>query len=855
MAVDSISSPNSRSALVALAVLERARLTALAALLERELSADEMTSLRNHPEVNEVENVFVLAATTAADFRTALERNNLPVYRQLHERALSYLGKRLRSGDETAESTWLAVYERLASRLLADDPQGLVTLVDTVRDLPLQSAAARHRRTLFEGIALRRTEQYEAALTIYDSILADADLEPYLRARTLNSRAICYRLTGRLEEALAGYNSSLILWRQLGNKQYEGIVLMNIGIIAYELHQHDQAESHLRQAEIILEEIGAFHWLAVVHNELGLLHRDQGEWPLALAYFNKFIIQRRAEGADDHVGLGLNNIGEVYLFQGRLAEAANALREALASMATRLYRVDAWLHLGLVYQAQADSAQAKAAFIKALTLAQSINRREILPHAHYRLGALLYKLGERDEALTQFETAIDLVEAMRERLQEERIKISLLGKWQQIYEAAILYHLVEGDAANAFTWAERARARAFAEAVVTSEQSMVTAAEVQRQLPPDTAVLYYFTTGVLEQDLPLLQAILADNPLRHHLLTPPQTWLFKLTHTRLTAHQCTLDPNALISSSPRKEDRTRFWQETILSHLYNILLKPVREVLTLRHLIIVPHGPLHRLPFAALRATDGQPLVRSGGPYLSYSPSATMLLRHLRPLSKQTTTSQRSCLALGYNGSHLHHSEAEASHVAAVMEGEAWLGPVSKKERLQQVVPDYRWLHMACHGRFNAEKPLSSYLEIGQGERLTAEEILRSWHLSAELVTLSACQTGLNHILRGDEPMGLVRAFLSAGAKAILVTQWPVEDLPTFLFMRHFYGYLRRGEKPAAALHTAQIRLRTLRAHELRHLLADLTSLKSLTNWDSLSGEFRPFSHQRIWAAFALVEG
>jgi CHAT domain-containing protein len=205
----------------------------------------------------------------------------------------------------------------------------------------------------------------------------------------------------------------------------------------------------------------------------------------------------------------------------------------------------------------------------------------------------------------------------------------------------------------------------------------------------------------------------------------------------------------------------------------------------------------------------------------------------------------------------LRYTETEAQAVAQLMSGVAWIGPEPKRERLRADVARQRWLHFACHGRFNYDEPMESYLETGAGERLTAREILQDWRLpQTELVTLSACQTGVSRVLRSDEPMGLIRAFLYAGASAVLVTQWPVEDLPAFLLIRRFYGELQRGERASAALRAAQVWLRELTTAQARRVLSEWSRSVPVDEPDpfgNLSPEAQPFSHPRQWAAFVLV--
>jgi CHAT domain-containing protein/tetratricopeptide (TPR) repeat protein len=940
--------------LTALAVVGRADAAALAALLGDDgsgetaeaLAAGSLAALASHPDVQEQpvlwplacrpgqagtgDGWWVLSPDAASAILASLQRDDLPRYRLLHERAVAHLAGRLRTGEQAAEPVFLAVLDRLASRLLLEDPEGFAALIGSVRDVPLAAEAGRQLRRYFEGVALALSDRYGEALAVFDELLAEPGLDVQVRGRALNSRAIYCRITGRLEEALIGFQASLDLWRRLGNKLRQGLALLNLGIVAYELQEYDEAEDSLHQAARCFEEVGSSQWLASAQNELGLIYRDQGRWEEALACFNAATTQRRAEGAQDSLGRALNNIGEVLLFQSRLDEAAVAFREALAAMSTRVYAVDTHLNLGLVCQAAGDLPGARAAFQAALDLALTIGRRDILAQVHYRLGEALRRLGEDVAALAQFEAAAQVIEATREPLHKEELKISLLGRWQQVYEALVLHCLAIGRPDAAFAWSEHARARSFADAVGKTDPDLQSSIpdlhppppipQLQANLPADAALLCYFTTGVLDRDLPLLRALPTDSPLREHLLTPARTLLFVLTRDSLAVHECPLDPNAFASASPRRDDRSRFLAPAVLRRLHAALLEPLAPVsawpgdqarqpvlwpgtgtqevpvrvagdaLAAGRLYLVPHGPLHHVPFGALTDRNGQPLLRTGGPSLAYAPSATVLAMHwlhhgLAP--RRQGAPRRPCLAVGHDGAQsgrapcapvpaqgrqpvpcawpqdrladrpgdrLRHTEAEATFVASLTGGESWVGPQPKKERLRLAAGDARWLHFACHGQFNHESPLDSYLETGAGERLTALEVMRDWRLQAELVTLSACQTGVSRVLRGDEPMGLVRAFLYAGARAVLVSQWPVEDLPTFLLMQCFYGELQRAEgtNPAAALQTAQVWLRELTAARTRELLAGLPG----GGPDPLSGlppDVCPFAHPRYWAAFILV--
>ena len=120
-------------------------------------------------------------------------------------------------------------------------------------------------------------------------------------------------------------------------------------------------------------------------------------------------------------------------------------------------------------------------------------------------------------------------------------------------------------------------------------------------------------------------------------------------------------------------------------------------------------------------------------------------------------------------------------------------------------------VHLACHARFRTDNPVFSALHLHDGP-LTAG-LAESLELRAGIVVLSACETGLAEQGSGDEMVGLVRAFLVAGAARVLASLWPVDDAVTAVFMASFYGALGRGQTPAAALQQAQAQLRQQHPH------------------------------------------
>ncbi len=793
----------------------------------------------------------------ARQLLTQLENKDATTYRQLHENVLRAFADSLRRGDLSHEPAFAAAFERLADRLLKDDPERLAAVVAEMQRLPGTAVSTQHTIAFFEAVALRKAEKYNQALAAFDALLNAPDVEERLRGRLLNSRAICYRLLGRLEDALNGYAQSLALWQRVGDRLNSGKVLLNMGIVAYQLQDYATAEARLGTAASLFVEEGSAQWSAAAHNELGLVLRDQGKWEEALVAFAHLVEQRRLEGAQDAVGRGLNNMGEVFLLQGQLEAALTTFQEALALMTTRVYRVDTYLHLGLAYQALGKHTAAQEAYEQALTIALDIGRRDVLATIYLHLGESLERQKDYDAALLQWETAVTIIETSRDPMHDESLKISFLGRWQQLFERLVLLCVKLGRDAAAFAWAERARARAYAEAVLTDQADVVNATAVQNYLNPNAHLLCYFTTGVLAQDAPMLSILSSDNPLRDLLRVPGHTLLFAIDQTGLKAMDCGIDPNLLVSSSPRSNVVEQFWHIPTSKQLYTLLMQPTWTPNSTKELIIIPHGPLHHIPFNALLDANGMQLVHPGGPTVTYAPSATMLLRR-KASAVEKTKSLKNCLILSYAGddNFLQFASLEAQAVARLLDG-AWFdeGNLSG-DRLRETAVAYRRLHFACHGWFNQAAPLESYLAIAPGTRLTAQEIINSWHIQAELVTLSACQTGVSHIVRGDEAMGLTRAFLYAGAAAVLVTQWPVADLPAFLLIVRFYELLEDGLELSTALHQAQCWLQTVQIQEVLAITARLAQDYGFDKSaipHTFTQKRRPFAHPQYWAAFVLI--
>jgi CHAT domain-containing protein len=139
------------------------------------------------------------------------------------------------------------------------------------------------------------------------------------------------------------------------------------------------------------------------------------------------------------------------------------------------------------------------------------------------------------------------------------------------------------------------------------------------------------------------------------------------------------------------------------------------------------------------------------------------------------------------------------------MGGLAVIGEEATRAEVQRLSPGKRVVHFASHGEFRGDQPLFSGLTLADGWLTTLDVF--NMRLNAQLVTLSACQTGRSMVAGGDELIGLMRAFLYAGARSLVLSLWEVDDASTPRLMERFYQGLARGQETALALREAQLEM------------------------------------------------
>jgi CHAT domain-containing protein/tetratricopeptide (TPR) repeat protein len=285
------------------------------------------------------------------------------------------------------------------------------------------------------------------------------------------------------------------------------------------------------------------------------------------------------------------------------------------------------------------------------------------------------------------------------------------------------------------------------------------------------------------------------------------------------------------------------------------LLEPIRAALSdlrqagLKRLVVIPHRSLHALPFEVLPWGDA--LLVDRLPVFSV-PSASALV-HL--LASPTPKPARSVLTIADARNNLPGARIEAARIARFFtRPQRLIGSSAGRAAVRAALPTTDVVHFAVHGvRPTADAP--AYLELHDGA-LRAHEIATA-ELSAPLVVLSVCDSARGTPNGGDEVVGVLdRAFLEAGARAVIASRWPVHDAASVLFMEHLYQGLEQNKSLLDAFYGAQMALRHKQVGpkslqpELLALL-DGSRVRGVRPFKS-STPITAFDHPYFWAAFSL---
>jgi len=678
----------------------------------------------------------------------------------------------------------------------------------------MQAAAATVPRyaawaTYLSGVLAQEIERDWARAESIFLTLQAAKPPPIIHAHLCLSLGIAYEYQGRWDEAIAVSAQGATLWDELQQPLHKALLLRQIAVAYFRGFEAGDVEAHLLSAARThcAEALALLESPAVVANDDGLYEFDRA--------YNTAITYQVLGNIDNCIG----NFEQAYASFRRFLDISISRNDAFSTGFASWHLADTyqlnqyadWQEIATLYDNAVHAfAQTKELYYQANLLACK--------------GSLYRRIEQYQNAIDCYQQSMTLMETVRAGISSEEARGGFFSTVVNIHDNAILTEIKLGTLHKAFESAELARSRVVLDKLtvplpshVEKQLAVIAMSTVQTMLADDEILLEFHCTGLLKR----YGGQSTEKQATNNVLYPePKILVIALGRAFATVFDLKISPNTLLVSDFDQPIEQLFSSVAMRRALYNKLLKPLEVLLQdKRRLYIVPHGPLHYVPFHALIAADGDTLLRAGGPEIIFAPSATILFRQLQP----NAAPPKTCLAIGYNGeapARLRFAEAEARHIASMTSGALLLGKIEKKAQLYQQAPDYQALHFSCHGEFEPDTPLNSVLHIGPNETLTGQEIIDNLRLRCKLVTLSACESGLSRVKRGDELYGLIRAFLYAGAAAILATLWRVDERSTVIFVEKFYQQIQQGVPYATALKEAQLYLKTLTRPEALDILS-----------------------------------
>ena len=713
-------------------------------------------------------------------------------------------------------------------------------------ELPAQLAASdvAVRKKLMEGIAHRYGQEFEeSARDLEDALALARSAQPRLVCEAVKAIGELQVNEKKYSQADASFREALQLARKENRQDQVAEVLVNLGWLAtseehlgeaidrnqsaldlsrsldmqglvatilgntawsyYELGDFEKALASFSEAARVSEHIGqtgySFYWLTGVANSY-LALRDPDS---AQSILTDTLRRARQLGDTATITICLNSLAEISLKAGRLDEAADYDLEALKDEEAGLDHFGAlqsWLMAGRIETSRQHFAQAEKLFQRVLQdrQADTPSRWE----AQARLATLHDVQGLTQKAEEEYRESIDTIEAARSLITQEELRVSFLSRGIEFYDDYIAFLIAHGSQRDALEVAELSRAR-------TLEEGLSGSVRLTKSSPKNTQ--------------PQLSARRLRATLLFYWLGEKHSYLWVITPVNTTC--LTLPPASEIDADVKSYQNEVSASEDVAEtyrpageKLYATLVAPAQNLIPPNsRVILLSDASLYSLNFETLIVPAPKPHFWIEDVTLTTASSLTLLASAAaRPAPKEkslfllgnTISPNADFPALPQAAEEMQHIEKYFPERKREVLTGSGATPVAYMSRKPE---QYSYLHFVTHGTASRARPLESAVILSKEKdtdsyKLYARDIVKH-HLSAYLVTISACNGAGTRAFSGEGLVGLSWAFLRAGAHNVVGALWEVSDASTPQLMDKLYDGLSRGEDPATALRAAKLSL------------------------------------------------
>lgn len=728
----------------------------------------------------------------------------------------------------------------------------------------------------------------------------------YGEAIAVNNRGILLWESGEYDDARQAYRRALAMFARIGETRGTAYALNNMAVLLEALGERQEALTFLGRAIALFRKTGDRVAEGRAEVRRARLHLDTGRQAAAWTSVTRAtaVLSGTADRLAEADALAQR--ARAFQAEGRSLVARFEMHRALAryrELDSRRGISDALHEIGRSHFEDGDPGNAAAFLGEALEIRRALDLKPLAADTLFQLGRAERARGHLDRARRHMEDAIAVVEAVRSGVVEKQLRASYADSKRQYY-AGYISVLLELHAANpgagfaalAFEASERAKSRGLTELLRESwsqvssdvpselrvrEQSLRKQINYwswqlwQRSAQPGTESArreIQETLGGLTADHDGAMADIRRADPHFALLVAPEDITLEAIQQSLSAPHATLvayhlldDATAVWIVTERDiqvrrlppgrdvERAARAFVSRVSSlgraaarpsarDLTRAVFDPVAPLVNTRRVLFAPDGALHAVPWGALTAAGGAPLVLSRE--ISVTHSATIITLLNREIARRQApdgvlaaigdpvfdrgdprlhrATQRSSAARRRSGfARLPHSRDEVEQILALVPPARRLRAVdfdaSRALMMSNTLRDYRIVHFATHAVQDLSQPSLSGIVLSMIDKAGRDQDgfvrlhdIYNLRLRADLVVLSACETGTGRLRSGEGVASLARGLFHAGAARVVSTLWKVDDEATAALMQAFYSELmaRESADPAAALRAAQARIR-----------------------------------------------
>ncbi|XP_066024237.1 tetratricopeptide repeat protein 28-like [Pocillopora verrucosa] len=677
-----------------------------------------------------------------------------------------------------------------------------------------------------------------------------------------------YFSMGDFKTAIEYHNLDLKIAKEVGDKHGEGGAYGNLGNAYLRLSDFKKAIEYHKLHLKIATEVGDKHQEGCAYGNLGNAYHNLSDFKTAIEYHNLDLIIAKEVGNKHGEGSACGNLGNAYFSLGDLKKAIeyhNLHLKIAKEVGDKHGEGKAYVNIGRIYQTEKDLIKANESYNLALKIAQGVEDKYLEAMTYCSLGCVSELQGGLPKAVEHYQASINLFNSLRVLLKsKDEWKVNFRTQYQRAYRGLCRVLLEQGNIDEALFVAEKGRAQALSDLM---ESSFCGATSQHKTGDENLAVTAKSSSIRMKRFLKVLENVPSNTVFQAVDKADVNLWVVsegKQVQLRQSKLKGFVSENSGASQSfasfmlgvytqlgvlspsnvdeKPKEDTLQLaiQQNKCLSTLYDIVMKPVADLLQGDELVIIPDGPLWLAPYAALKDGNSKYLCESFR--IRIAPSLTSLrliadcpddyhkssgaLLVGNPWVAEVTDSKGEKLL-----EQLPRAEEEVEMIGKILNITPITGREATKREVLKRLSSVSLVHFAAHGcmetgeiALTPDPDRTSTVPTRKEDYILTIRDVSNVQLRAKLVVLSCCHSGRGEI-KAEGVVGIARAFMGAGARSVVVSLWAIDDKATLEFMKCFYRHLAESEPASESLNLA---MRSLRE----------------------SDQFRDMKH---WAPFLLI--